>query len=369
MRKYPDKRKQGIATAIAGIACNLALSVAKVVVGATLGLISVAADGFNNLSDCGSGIVALVSVFVADKPADKQHPYGHRRAEYVSAMITGFLVLAVAVSLLGESVHKVIDGTLGTLNWTVYTVLGVSVVVKAIMFVFYRVVGRKISSDSLKAAATDSLCDCIATLAVIVSSILCFYGIAADGWAGIAVALFVGWQGVVIVREASSKLLGQAPDDALVNRIKSLILSFDGVLGLHDLRIFSYGDSVFYATVHVEMDASLPALQSHSVLDEMERAVLREESVELTAHLDPVDLHDEKAALVEQALRRAVEAKCPDGVGIHDFRVIRGTVDKLVFDVGVPFDCKLSDAEVEEQIRLAANEVGDYMLSVTVDRE
>lgn len=363
-----NKTKKEVAVAAAGIACNALLSAAKIAAGFLFGMISLVADGFNNLGDCGSGVVSLVSACIAAKPADKQHPYGHRRAEYVAAMITGFLVLAVAVGLLDEAVNGVIDGVLNEAGWIVYVVLGASLAVKAAMFVFYRRTAKSVGSDSLAAAAVDSLCDCVATAAVVLGAVLAEFGVAADGWAGIAVALFVGWQGVRIVREASSKLLGQAPDADQVNRIKSVIFSHDEVLGLHDLRVFTYGAGASYATVHIEMDASIPAMQSHAVLDEIEHEVRKTEGVELTAHLDPVDTRDEQVAHLEQAVRKAAE-KVVEGVDIHDFRIIRGAVDKLVFDAGVPFDCKLKDEEIAKRIVDAAESLGDYEAAVTVERE
>ena len=368
MKKFDEQTRKGVTVAAAGIACNLLLSAAKIAAGCLLGLISVVADGFNNLGDCGSGIVSVISLRVAAKPADKEHPFGHRRAEYVASAITGFLVLVVAVSLLGESIRKVTDGSLNSVHWAVYIVLGASVVVKAAMFFVYRVVARKISSNSLKAAATDSLCDGVATGAVIVCAVLAEFGIAADGWAGIAVAVFIAWQGVKIVKEASSELLGQAPDAAQVDRIKATILSCNGVLGLHDLRIFTYGNGVSFATVHVEMDATLSAMQSHAVLDELEHEVYKNEGVDLTIHLDPVDLNDEQAVQLEQNLRKLIADKI-DGAEIHDFRLIRGAADKLVFDVGVPFDCRLSDEEVEKQVVSVCGELGDFAVNVNVERE
>ena len=368
MKTTDSQTRKGLAVAAAGIVCNALLSVAKITVGFVLGLISVVADGFNNLGDCGSGIVATVSLCVAAKPADKEHPFGHRRAEYVAAMVTGFLVLTVAVGLLVESIHKAAVGAAGIVRWSVYIVLGVSVAAKAAMFVFYRVTASRIGSDSLKAAATDSLCDCVATVAVIVSAVLAEFGIAADGWAGIAVALFVGWQGARIVHEAGSKLLGQAPSVSQVNRIKALILSCEGVLGLHDLRIFNYGNGASFATVHVEMDARLTSLQAHALLDELERRVRSDEGVDLTAHFDPVDTQDSEAMALEREIRAAAE-KAVNGVDINYFRIVRGAVVKLLFDAGVPFETKLSDAEVERRIVAAVKSVGDYEVNVNVERE
>ncbi len=366
--KQIDNKRKGVWTAAVGIACNVLLSAAKITVGVLFGMISVAADGFNNLSDCGSGAVSLVSVCVAAKPADKHHPYGHRRAEYVAAMITGFLVLVVAVELLQSAIEGIVSGAQGSVNWIVYVVLGVSLAVKAGMAVMYRTVGKRIGSDSLLAASTDSLCDCVATFAVILGAVLAVFGIAADGWVGIAVALFVGWQGVRLVRDASSQLLGRAPSEQQINDVKAQILSFEGVLGLHDLHVFSYGNGVAYATVHVEMSADLSAVQAHAVLDAIERQIKRDQHIDLTAHLDPVDVNDTRAQQLEQAVRQAV-AGIADGIEIHDFRLVRGAVDRLVFDAGVPFDTKLSDAEIERQIVQEVRLLGDMEVSVTVERE
>ena len=248
-----------------GIACNLMLAGAKIAVGAVSGLVSVMADGFNNLSDCGSSAVSLVSFCVSEKPADKEHPYGHRLAEYVASMVTGFLVLFLAVELMRESISKIISGETTDTSWVVFLVLGISVVVKLGMFALYRIMAKRLNSDPLKAAATDSLCDCAATAAVGAGvGILIGTGFPADGWAGALVALFIVWQGLKILLEAGSKLLGQAPDKALTDRMKEIILSGNGVLGMHDLRVYGYGKGVAFATVHVEMDASVDALTSHT---------------------------------------------------------------------------------------------------------
>ena len=222
----------GALTGAIGMVCNVLLAAAKITVGLIFGLVSVVADGFNNLSDCGSSAVTLVAFRISEKPADKEHPYGHRRAEYIAALVTGFFVLFFAAELVRESIEKIVSKVLPETSWVVYLVLAISVAVKAGMFVFYRVMAKKLQSDSLKAAATDSLCDCIATTAVIVGVvILQFTDFPADGWAGIIVAAFVLWQGVKIVKDASSKLLGQAPSADLLGKIKEIICVHEEIIG------------------------------------------------------------------------------------------------------------------------------------------
>ena len=358
---------RGILASGVGIACNLLLSAAKITVGFLFGFVSVIADGFNNLSDCGSSVVALVSFRIAEKPADKEHPYGHRRAEYIAAMVAGFFVLFLAFELARESIEKVLSGALPEGSWIVYVVLGISVGVKAAMFVYYRLTAKRINSDALKAAATDSICDCAATAAVIIGLvILQFTGFPADGWAGIFVALFIVWQGVKILLEASSKLLGQAPDSALLAQIRECILAKSGVLGLHDLRVYGYGKGVSFATVHIELDARLSSMEAHAIIDGIEQEIKESLHVAITAHLDPIDLQDREARVLEGQVRAAAENL---SVEIHDFRLVRGATDKVIFDAGVPYSCKKSDEEVKKELKELVNSFGEYESVIEVERE
>lgn len=361
-------RRGKIVSAI-GIALNFCLAALKIAFGLMFGFISVFADGVNNLSDCGSGAVSLVSFRIAAKPADKEHPYGHERAEYIASMIIGFLVLLLAVELLRESVEKILSGKLSENFGGIYLLLGLSVAVKAGMFVFYRINARLLQSDALKAASLDSACDCLATLAVIIGLVISqFTGFPAEGYAGAAVALFIVWEGFRIVREASSKLLGQAPDPVFLEKIRALILSGEGVLGVHDLRAYRYGAHKLFASAHVEMDAALPALASHEVIDGLERRVLAELGVEFTAHLDPVDLSDGEAKELEERIRAAAEG-ITEGLDLHDFRLVRGSVKKIIFEAGVPFACPEKDAEIKNNLERAVRVLGDYEPVVTVERE
>lgn len=359
---------KGAVTSAIGIVCNVLLAAAKITIGLIFGLVSVVADGFNNLSDCGSSAVTLFAFRISEKPADKEHPYGHRRAEYIAALVTGFFVLFFAAELVRESIEKIVANTLPDVSWVVYVVLAISVAVKAGMFVFYRVMANKLQSDSLKAAATDSLCDCIATTAVIVGVVvLQFTNFAADGWVGIVVALFVLWQGVKIVKDASSKLLGQAPSAELLGKIKEIICAKEGIIGVHDLRVFSYGKDMIFSTVHVEMDANTPSLEAHAILDAIEHEVKDRLNVSLTAHFDPVDLQDGEALELEARVREAVEGVA-QGLELHDFRLVRGTVNKLIFDVEAPYDCKMSDEQLRSSIEKAVGAIVDYQTLITIER-
>ena len=366
-RNEKTRTNTGTAVSAVGIALNFCLAAAKILLGVFTGLVSLVADGINNLSDCGSGTVSLVSFRIAQKPADREHPYGHQRAEYVASMIISFLVLLFAVELLRESAEKITAGTASQGGLGVYILLGVSVLVKAGMFVLYRTFGKKISSDTLKAASVDSACDCLATLAVAAGLILSAYGIPADGYAALLVAVFIGWQGISLLKDASSKLLGRAPDPDLVEKVRAIALAGEGVIGVHDLRLFRFGPSKYFATAHIEMSANLPAPCSHARIDEIERRVKAETGVELTAHLDPVDTEDEEAKEIEEKIRAATEGMY-DGMDLHDFRIVRGATVKVIFEVGVPFACKQKDGEILETLERSVKILG-FEPVITVERE
>lgn len=363
------RRRVGDTVSAIGICLNFLLAAAKIIFGAVFGFVSIAADGVNNLSDMGSGIVSIVSFRIAAKPADKEHPYGHQRAEYIASMFIGFSVLLIAAELIRESVEKIIAWELPEVTYWAFILLGASVLVKAGMFVLYRVGAKKINSDVLSAAAADSLSDCIATFAVIAGMLISRYAqIPFDGIAGLFVVVFILWEGIGILRKASSRLLGQAPEPELVDKVKEILTAGEGVLGVHDLKILRYGPQKFFATAHVEMDAKLPAALTHALIDGLERKVYAETGVELTAHFDPVDPSDEEAKELEARIRAAVEGMY-EGMDLHDFRLVRGEKNKIIFEVGLPFALKASDAEVESAVLAAVRLLTDAELTITVERE
>lgn len=368
MADSENRTRKGVAASAVCIILNIILAAAKITVGLLFGLISLAADGFNNVSDCGSGAVSLISIRVSEKPADKEHPYGHRRAEYIASMIIGFIILFLAAELLRGSVEKIVTGVYASGSAAAYIVAGASIIVKGGMAVYLFVTSRKLKSETLRAAATDSSCDCAATLAVI-CGMLCadFASLPADGYVGAAVAVFIAWQGVSVLKRAISELLGQAPEEKLVKEVREFLLSGENVLGVHDLRVINYGRGVYYATVHVEMDSEMPSLAAHAVLDGLEHGVYEKFGVNLTAHLDPVDLKDEEALALAESVKNAISSL---GLGLeaHDFRLVRGVRNKLVFDVVAPYSLRLMNAEIIQKIKDVLSLPPEYLLAVTVER-
>ena len=364
------RERAGRRASFFGIGLNFLLAVCKLLVGYFTGLVSVLADGFNNLSDCGSSAVSLVSFRIAAKPADKEHPYGHRRAEYVATMLISCIVLLLAFELLRESAGKLIEGEVSRGGLLVYLLLGASILVKGGMFVYYRLVASRIDSDALRAAAVDSACDCIATLAALIGVLISEYAhVPADGWAGIVVSLFIAWQGVGLLRETSSKLLGQAPDPALIEAIKTRILSGHGVLGMHDLRVYGYGPGKYFASVHVEVDARVPVLEAHEIVDAVERDFAEHTEVELTGHLDPIVTDDARTNALRARIAEKLSALDPAWT-MHDFRVVWGEqITKVLFDLAVPFACTRTEKEILSAVTEAVRREGPFEPNVTVERE
>lgn len=368
MRGWERDNKIGLVAALMGLLCNLALAGAKIALGLLTGLIAVTADGLNNLSDCGGCAVALLSLRLSEKPADPEHPYGHQRTEYIASLCIALLILMLAFGLCRESVSSLFSASEAEGNLAVCLVLGASVAVKAGMFFFYRYAAKKAASETLKAASVDSACDCLATLAAALGMLLSPVWQGADGWAGIAVSLFIGWEGIKLLKEASSSLLGKAPDPELTAALKEIVSEGQETLGMHDLRVFSYGPRHLFATVHIEMDASLPALAAHEAADRVEREAKERLGVDLTVHLDPVVLGDEEAERLKRALTEEI-GKISEGLDLHDFRLVRGAKDKLVFEVGVPYGCPLGDGEIRDEISGAVKRLGAYDLVLTVERK
>ena len=347
-------KETGMGVCLIGILLNLLLAGGKIAAGILSGLVAVTADGFNNLSDCGSGA------------ADREHPYGHRRAEYVASTIAGCFVCCLAVEFFRECAESLLAGGAPAGTWAVYAVLGVSVAVKLALFALYRMGAKRWDSDALKAASVDSLCDCLASAAVVLGTALSPHFAAADGIAGLLVSLFIAWQGVKLLLEGSSKLLGQA-DPALAAAIRETALATEGILGVHDLMIYSYGKGASFATLHAEMDASLSMLAAHTVIDGLEMQVKKQTGVLLTVHLDPVDLADRAESALRIRLWEKVR-ELTEGLKLHDFRLIPGT-NRVEFDVCVPYSCKIADDVLAAAIAAIVQELGDYEPVLRIERE
>lgn len=336
---------------IVGILCNLILFAGKLLVGIVSGAVSVTADAVNNLTDASSSVVTLLGFKLAERPADEEHPYGHARIEYLSALGVAALILVIGVELAKGAWEKILHPAAVTVSPVVIGVLIASVLLKLWMSLFCKTLGKKINSKALEATATDSRNDVISTVAVLCSLLLShFLRWNIDGYIGMAVALFIIWSGCTLAKETISPLLGESADEELVASIRDLILSHEGVLGIHDLMVHDYGPGQCFASVHAEMDAQDDPLLCHDILDEIERDAMKSLQVHLVVHYDPVVTNDAELNRMKDLVEKEVKAIEPT-LAIHDFRMVRGVKHtNLIFDLVVPFQFKGQESEFKKRI-------------------
>ncbi|MEF9922372.1 MAG: cation diffusion facilitator family transporter [Anaerovoracaceae bacterium] len=339
---------------IMGIISNVFLCVSKIVIGVLVNSIAIIADGINNLADASSSIITLVGFKLSAMPEDEEHPYGHARIEYITGIIVSIMIIVVGVELLKTSVGKVLHPTELVFSWVVVGVLIFAIGVKIWQSKFYIHLGEKINSITLTATGTDSRNDVIATAVVVISLLIGkFADLQIDGYMGCFVALFIIWSGVQLVRETMSPLLGEAPDPELVNQISDMAMSFDGVLGIHDLVVHNYGPGKTFASIHIEVDADGDLLTTHDTIDNIERKITNQLKVIITAHLDPLKLNDPIRENLLKVVTETVENI--DGVyGVHDLRVVPGpTHTNVIFDVLIDSSCPITQKEVCHLIQKA----------------
>ena len=361
----------GKVASIIGIFVNILLAVGKIVVGLLFGFISVMADGLNNLTDCGSSVVSFVSFKMSSKPADKEHPYGHERIEYIASLVVSFIILLIAFELFKESILKIINPQMLEFSIVVIVALLVSIAVKCGMFFYYSTVAKKINSDLLKATAIDSLSDCISTSIVLVSIVVGkLANVNIDGYAGIIVAVFISVAGFKILKEMISKLIGQAPDKSIFESVKERILKHKEVLGIHDLNVYCYGPNKFFASVHIELDSQTESLVAHELIDDIEREFLNETNIILTGHHDPIVIDDEEVNFMREKVSKFVHEINAE-YSMHDFRMVKGpTKTNLIFEVAIPFDAKDSEEDIIKELKKQVAEIDKkYKLVVMVEKQ
>ena len=354
-----------------GVVCNLLLAAGKLVLGTLLGSVSVTADGVNNLTDGASSLVTFLGFRMAQSPADKEHPYGHARYEYLSGLTVAVLILLVGVELVKTSVGKIFHPVGNDIGLVTMAILAATALVKLWMSCFYRTLGKQVNSLTLLAASTDSRNDILATGAVLAGCLVeYFFQIHIDGYVGLAMALFILYSGVSMIRSTISPLLGQQADGALVDKIKGLILSYDKVLGIHDLLVRDYGPGQCYASVHVELSAEEDPLYCHDVIDEIEWEILRELNVHMVIHYDPVVQNDQEQNEMQNIVDAVLKGVDPR-LSIHDFRLVRGASQtKLVFDLSVPYDMAARHGEIKDALDKALFEKSlSYQTVIRFDAE
>ena len=343
--RHPDDTKNaavrtayGNLASLVGMACNILLCIGKLLAGTLFGSIAIMADALNNLSDASSNVVSLIGFRLAAKAPDAEHPYGHARYEYLAGLVVSVTILAIGLSLLKESALKVLHPTPVAFSWLSIGVLAASILVKLWLSGFNRAVGKKINSETLMATAADSRNDVLTTGAVLLSTILCSltgYGIM-DGIMGVGVAAFILWSGWGLVMDTLSPLLGESPSPELVEHIERTVMSYPGVLGVHDLMVHDYGPGHQFASLHVEFPAETDPLTAHDVIDNIENDFLKKDRLQVTIHYDPIVTADASVGVLRARLKEHARQLDPR-LSIHDLRIVPGdSHTNVLFDLVFP---------------------------------
>ena len=350
----------GIVSGITGIVCNGILIIIKLILAITTGSIAIAADAVNNLSDAGSGIITVAGFHLSSRPPDAEHPFGHGRTEYVAGLVVALLVVVLGVTFLKDSITSVFRPKEISVSTISIIILSSTVLIKCWMFFFYRKVSILINSDVVRAAAYDSLSDCLGTLIVIVSLILSkFVKLQLDGYAGIIVAAMILWAGASVLKDTISKLLGEPPDYELVKKVKETILSCPGIDGVHDIIIHNYGENSYFVTAHAEISCEGDRFSAHDILENAEVIVAKELSVHLLLHGDPYDKNKPEIILWRSRLENAV-AMFDSELKVYDFRIEKDSQNipcELAFHLLTPH--KYADMENELHTQLQ-NRMQEY---------
>ena len=374
IKNYQDTKDANVRTnvgklsGIVGIFSNLFLFVIKFVIGTIVHSVSIQADGVNNLTDAGSNIISILSFHLANKPADKDHPFGHERTETIASLFVGILILVLGFETAKESISKVIHP--GSIDFRIASViiLLISIIVKFWMYAYNKKLSKTYDSSLLEATALDSISDVCGTTAVLVSTLLSpVLHFNLDGYMGIVVSGIILYGAYGLLRDMINSLIGEAPDPELVHNIVDMIMAHPAILGVHDMMLHNYGPNKIFASAHVEVDSSKDIFETHDHIDNIEREVKENMNIDLVLHMDPVKVNDLETELYRAKVVEAIHQIDPKW-GFHDFRIVSGpTHVNLVFDLVIPFEEKYAQEEIEEMLLKHIDSDKKIYLVLTID--
>lgn len=368
-----NRMKIGYISGVTGIIVNILLFVVKLLVGLTAQSVSIMADSFNNLSDAASSIITIVGFKLSSIPADKEHPFGHGRMEYISALVVAFMVMIVGFQFIKTSIDKILNPTIVKFSMIPFVLLVISILFKVFLAIFNTRLGKAIDSSSLKAAAFDSIGDVVTTTVVVISFLASKYTtLPIDGYIGVVVALVILISSINLIRETISPLLGEAPDRELVNNIQKSLMSYDNIVGVHDLIVHSYGPGRCMASIHAEIPSSLNVMDIHEIIDTAEREISSKLNIILVIHMDPICLDDDIINSTRTEVLKIV-TEDPHFISMHDFRIVGdGKHKNILFDVVLKNDKefnKLSDDELKQNLEDKIKKIyPSYGYVITIDR-
>ncbi len=374
IKNYQDTKDANVRTSvgklsgIVGIFSNLFLFVIKFVIGTIVHSVSIQADGVNNLTDAGSNIISILSFHLANKPADKDHPFGHERTETIASLFVGILILVLGFETAKESISKVIHP--GSIDFRIASViiLLISIIVKFWMYAYNKKLSKTYDSSLLEATALDSISDVCGTTAVLVSTLLSpVLHFNLDGYMGIVVSGIILYGAYGLLRDMINSLIGEAPDPELVHNIVDMIMAHPAILGVHDMMLHNYGPNKIFASAHVEVDSSKDIFETHDHIDNIEREVKKNMNIDLVLHMDPVKINDPETELYRAKVVEAIHQIDPKW-RFHDFRIVSGpTHVNLVFDLVIPFEEKYVQEEIEEMLLKHIESDKKIYLVLTID--
>lgn len=362
--KEERRQRVGILSGRVGLVSNLFLFVIKLVAGLMSGSISIVTDAMNNLGDSASSVITLFGFRAASKPADKEHPFGHERSEYISGLIISIIIIYVGLQFLSSSFNQIMHPTPLNTSTLVFVLLIVSIVIKVLQGQFYRKMAKEIQSNTLQNSAQDSINDVYITTMVLVSSLVeTWTGWQIDGYAGGLLSLFIIYSGIQAIRDSIDDLLGKRPSKVEIRQMKDLLDQYDNIVGYHDLLVHSYGPNQTFATIHIEIDDSWNLTRAHHLIDSIEEDFKHKLGVELVCHLDPIAIQNEH----DTAIYRQVKAILKDfNLKFHDFKIEHQTI---LFDIVLPDNPQLTDDALFMQIEQKIHEqIGNYEVKIIFDR-
>ena len=363
------RERYGTVFSFVSIFCNILMVTMKLIISFITNSISIRADAINNLSDVGSNLATLFGFRLSNKHPDSDHPYGHGRMEYVSGMIVSFLILLVAFEAIKEAISKIINPNNLIFTYVSLTVLLMSIAIKLFMAYFNAKASRAIDSETLRAASQDSLNDAVMTSATLLSMIIYrFSNLNIDAYVALAVSLFVLKAGIDIFKGVLDTILGKAPDKQLIKEIEADIMKQNGILGIHDLILHDYGPGHRFMSLHAEVDAAVPVMESHDLIDNIENEILEKYHILTSIHMDPIDMSDEMMPVLKEKVKKVVQS-IDSSYNIHDFRIVSGnTHTNLVFDVLVPAQDKISHEELKKEISDKVSQIDpSYKCVIQID--
>ena len=359
------RAKYGTSAGLLGIVGNAILFIIKLIGALLSGSIAVIADAINNLTDFITSIITMVGFKISGRPADKEHPYGHARYEYITALLVACVIFFIGFETGRASIEKIFSNSITTFSNVTCIILAVSVVIKIVLSIIFDGLGKDINSDAIIAMSKDSRNDAISTSVVLCCSLITFFtDLQLDGYLGLLVSLFVLISAIKLIKETIGPLVGEQPDKKLIKNITDKVKSYDGILDIHDLIVHSYGPTQTFATVHVEVDSSVDVMISHELTDKIEQETLRELNVHLVCHLDPVNTTDPEIKTLYKSISNLLKESFPY-TSMHDLRIVKGpNRTNVIFDVVIPFDKPHLEKEIYESVTATLKTLGDNYVAV-----